>query len=139
MKVLQVKNDSEADKAIELMLGPDGHSCETTTYGEDAARLAQKNRRPAVRDVGFKERRSAARAKMLKRGQIVYNNGHCVIDCLVLNRSETGAALQPTQSSCAVLPKYPENFGLRFENEPSCNCVVCWQHGIKLGVRFVDE
>ena len=219
MQILQVEDDSEAAKAIELMLQSDGHSCETTTYGEDAVRLAQKNtydvilldvmlpdidgydviellreaevrtpvliltglvekndagaslgashclikpikrdelrngievameqgrkeqasRRPDVRDDGFEERRSAARTKTLKSGQIVYNNGHCVIDCLVLCLSEAGAALQPTQSSSADILKYPENFQLRFENEPSCNCEVCWQHGNKLGVRFVGE
>ncbi len=201
------------------MLQSDGHSCETTTYGEDAVRLAQKNtydvilldimlpyidgyeviellreaevrtpvliltglvdkndagaslgtshclikpikrdelrngievameqgrkeqasRRSDVRDVGFEERRSAARAKTLKSGQIVYNNGRCVIDCLILSRSEAGAALQPTQSSSADLLKYPENFQLRFENEPSRNCEVRWQRGNKLGVRFVGE
>ncbi len=43
MQILQVEDDSEAAKAIEFMLQSDGHSCETTTYGEDAVRLAQKN------------------------------------------------------------------------------------------------
>ena len=97
------------------------------------------DRRPDVRDGGFEERRSAARTKTLKSGQIVYNNGHCVIDCLVLCLSEAGATLQPTQSGSADILNLPENFQLRFKNEPSCNCEVCWQHGNKLGVRFVGD
>ena len=96
-------------------------------------------RRPDVRDGGFEERRSAARTKTLKSGQIVYNNGHCVIDCFVLGLSEAGATLQPTQSGSADILNLPENFQLRFKNEPSCNCEVCWQHGNKLGVRFVGD
>ena len=39
MQILQVEDDSEAAKAIEFMLQSDGHSCETTTYGEDAFKV----------------------------------------------------------------------------------------------------
>jgi len=41
------------------------------------------------------ERRSDSRSAMIKSGQIVYRAATCVMDCVILNLSDEGAALQP--------------------------------------------
>ncbi len=46
MQILQVEDDSETAKAVELMLQSDGHSCETTTYAK--TRCAWHKRTPTT-------------------------------------------------------------------------------------------
>jgi len=42
MNVLQVEDDHTAAQTVEMMLKSQGHSCETTAFGEAAVELAQK-------------------------------------------------------------------------------------------------
>ena len=71
--------------------------------------------------------------KILKSGQIVFHDGNCVIDCLVLEISESGAALKPTN-----LAECPKFFTLKISLGAAHSCEVCWRHGDKVGVRFLD-
>ncbi len=71
--------------------------------------------------------------KILKSGQIVFHDGNCVIDCLVLEISESGAALKPTN-----LLECPKFFTLKISLGAAHSCEVCWRHGDKVGVRFLD-
>ena len=77
-------------------------------------------------------RRNHARIRTLKGGQIVYNNANCVADCLILNMSDGGAALQATDAI-----DLPTRVTLKDKQGKSRDCEVCWQHGRKLGVRFI--
>jgi len=79
-------------------------------------------------------RRRHPRVRTLKRGQIIYKNSSCTIDCLILNVSDSGAALQP-----ADFVELPESFLLKREHGPTHRCEVCWRHGNKMGVRFVNQ
>ncbi len=79
------------------------------------------------------DRRRAPRARTIKGAQIVYNNGHCDLDCLVLSLSDSGAALQPQD-----MLNVPDSFVLRFRTGEIKQCQVCWRHADKLGVRFTD-
>jgi len=89
-------------------------------------------RREAPRDEAA-SRRQFPRVRTLKRGQIIYRNSSCVIDCLILNLSDGGAALQPND-----YVELPDSFLLKLEHGPTHRCEVCWRHGNKIGVRFLN-
>ena len=77
-------------------------------------------------------RRTHPRHLTLKSGQIVDRNAHYVTDCLILNLSADGAAIQ-----LADFFGVPTAFVLKVQNGESHDCEVCWQHGKKIGVRFL--
>lgn len=77
-------------------------------------------------------RRESPRIKTLKSGQIVFNNSTCSVDCLILNMSDGGAAIQPTDAH-----DLPRTFLLKILNGPTQQCEVCWRYENKLGVRFL--
>jgi DNA-binding response OmpR family regulator len=91
------------------------------------------DRRAALRDDDEESRRQQHRKRTLKSGQIVYNNANCIADCLILNLSEGGAALQ-----AADFFDVPSTFVLKVHHGETYRCEVCWQLGKKLGVRFVN-
>ena len=73
------------------------------------------------------------RGSMIKAGQILYDSGVFIMDCVVLNISDTGGALQPADAL-----RCPPNFTLKLEGRPAYRCEVCWRYRTKLGVRFLD-
>ncbi len=77
-------------------------------------------------------RRNDPRMRTLKAGQIIYNNANCIADCLILNMSDGGASLQ---ASDAI--ELPTRITLKEKQGKSYDCEICWQHGKKLGVRFI--
>ena len=79
------------------------------------------------------ERRDTRRTRTIKSGLIAFNQNQCDMDCLVLSLSDDGAALQPLD--CLNIP---DAFVLKIKDGSVHECQVCWRHGNKLGVRFVD-
>lgn len=79
-------------------------------------------------------RRQHRRIRTLKSGRIVSLDTTFVTSCLVINISDGGAALQPTE-----IMRLPSDFVLELQFGPAYRCRVCWRHGNKLGVRFVTE
>ncbi len=79
-----------------------------------------------------KVRRNHPRVRTLKGGQIIYNNANCIADCLILNMSDGGASLQATDTI-----DWPTQVTLKEKQGKTYKCEVCWQHGKKLGVRFI--
>jgi DNA-binding response OmpR family regulator len=218
MLVLQVEDDANTAKSVELMLKAEGHDCETAALGEEALRLAQEKdydlilldimlpdidgydvlRRLREKDISApvliqsglvdteegraglgvsesllkpfdkselsqrieavtggqrppaepetavtpepedsedgSERRRDTRSKTIKGGEIVYNQSNCIMDCVVISLSDGGAAIQPEDS--LILP---DQFTLRVRFGPTRDCEVCWRHGNKLGVRFLNN
>ncbi len=117
---------SELSERIQAALGRAAASARPETPRPD-----EFDRRSQSRD--DKTRRQHARVRTLKSGQIVYNNANCTADCLILNISDGGAALQ-----AADFIDFPSTFLLQVHHGPSYRCEVCWQHGKKLGVRFLN-
>lgn len=79
------------------------------------------------------ERRSSPRKKVLKGVKVVYNDGHCLLDCTVANLSDGGA--------CLDLPTFvplPERVTLRFDDGHEHEAQVVWSTSTRLGVRFVQ-
>ncbi len=117
---------NELDERIGAVMARVGQMAPTT--------LAYPNnydRRDDFRDDG-EVRRSHARIRTLKGGQIIYNNANCVADCLILNLSDSGAALQATDAITL-----PTRVTLKEKRGKSYQSEICWQHGKKLGVRFI--
>jgi hypothetical protein len=76
------------------------------------------------------ECRSALRRRMLKAGKIEF--GSSVIDCVVKNVSETGAALD-VESPIGI----PERFDLFVHQDQSLRAAhVVWRKERRIGIRF---
>jgi hypothetical protein len=78
------------------------------------------------------ERRQSRRAKSIRGGQIVYQDGNCVMDCLILDLSDSGARIRP-----ADLIKCPSSFTLRMTDGSARRCVVVRRSPSELGLRFL--
>ncbi len=117
---------NELDERIDAVMARVDQMAPTTPAHPD-----NYDRRNDFRDDG-EIRRSHARMLTLKGGQIIYNNANCVADCLILNLSNGGAALQATDAITL-----PTLITLKDKRGKSYQCEICWQHGKKLGVRFI--
>jgi len=80
------------------------------------------------------ERRGISRQRVLKKGLIVFNNGHASIGCQLLDVSDSGAKLLPADVlSC------PGEFVLKVQPGQRRQCKIMWRKGSVLGVRFLDS
>jgi len=78
------------------------------------------------------DRRDGSRQRVLKKALIVFNNGHSTVGCHILDISEVGAKLLPTDvASC------PREFALKALTGEPRQCEVIWRRGGALGVRFL--
>ena len=82
----------------------------------------------------FVERRERARARVLRRGKIVYNNGRVSLGCVLLDLSPCGAQLR-TDDWMSM----PEKFELQIENGPSHLVEVRHRGMDRSGVQFIDR
>ncbi len=80
-----------------------------------------------------KDRRVATRKRTLIKAQLVFNDSHCQMDCTVLDISETGAKIRPTD-----LTSLPARFELRIHFGKAHACEVVRRSANYLGVRFLD-
>ena len=80
------------------------------------------------------DRRRSPRTKTIKGGEIVFNDNQCLSECVILDMSEGGAALQPSDAL-----NFPPRFLLRFKFGPTYACEVCWKKANKIGIRFLDH
>ena len=78
------------------------------------------------------EQRMSPRRRVLKGAKIAFEGGSAVIDCLVRNLSETGAALQ-VESPVGI----PAEFELILGNNQAHHCRVVWRKKASIGVKFV--
>ncbi len=91
------------------------------------------DRRTAPRDVN-EGRRKHARIKTLKSAQVILEESGGTRDCIVINMSDGGAAIQLTGKL-----DMPQTFRLKIQQGPAQPCEVCWRHGNKLGIRFLHD
>ncbi|WP_152045894.1 PilZ domain-containing protein [Aureimonas psammosilenae] len=96
--------------------------------------LIHEQPKPFADAVDDAERRIAPRTKVLKRGQVVFNNNFSTFDCIVRNISATGALL--TLDDAAHLPK---EFGLRIGDDRTLRPArLVYRRGALAGIRFLD-
>jgi hypothetical protein len=80
------------------------------------------------------ERRQFPRNHVLRRGQVVFRNGHSAIECIVLDLSMGGARLR-----VADWLGLPPQFELRLEHGPARAAEVRYRDMTSTGVRFVES
>lgn len=79
------------------------------------------------------ERRNAVRAKTLRTGLIIYDEGRCTMSCMILETSSTGAKLRPQDPIWL-----PDNFSLRLPDGTRRHCDVARKDRTDVGVRYAD-
>ena len=84
------------------------------------------------------EHRAAPRHRVLKGARIVFNGGHSSGEVVIRDLSDTGAKIK-----LADLWVVPARFDLLILNpntgvSETRTCEKRWQHGVFLGVRFLD-
>ena len=86
----------------------------------------------AVAEASITNRRAHPRRRALKNALIVFNAGHCTMKCHILEVSESGAKLVPTDPLLC-----PTEFLLKPQIGPARECEVVWRKGTHVGVRYV--
>ncbi len=81
---------------------------------------------------GDPNRREHPRHATLKSGTIVDDGTGDETACVVMNLSDSGAALRVNDGFVC-----PQEFTLKIQSEPTRRCQVCWRHGAKIGVKFL--
>ena len=79
------------------------------------------------------ESRTSKRLTTLKKGKIIFNDGHSVLECTVRNTSQTGAGLQ-----LACFTELPRIVTLVVEGGAKRLCEVVWSANDKVGVKYID-
>jgi PilZ domain-containing protein len=79
------------------------------------------------------ERRKYPRSHVLRRGNIVFRNGHSAVGCIVLDVSSGGARLKVRDWM-----GLPDVFELRIENGPARQVEVRYRDLETTGVQFAD-
>ncbi len=75
------------------------------------------------------------RARVFKKGKMVFENGYRSVPCVVRNISDGGALLEFEQAFLM-----PKEFDLHIELEDyEVSCERRWEDGLKCGVQFVGE
>jgi hypothetical protein len=67
----------------------------------------------------------------MKSALIIFQQGHCSMRCRILDLSETGSLLAPTDVLLC-----PRKFVLKPDVGEPQNCEVRWRKADRLGVRF---
>jgi len=78
------------------------------------------------------ERRHSARAKTLRNGLIIYDQGRCTMTCTILELSAEGAKLRP-QDAIWV----PPSFDLKLPDGSRRHCDVVRKDRNDIAVRYV--
>ncbi|MGI4794493.1 MAG: PilZ domain-containing protein [Janthinobacterium lividum] len=80
------------------------------------------------------ERRASTRARSFLGGNIIFNNRHSTLDCIIRNYSASGARLQVPNSHLA-----PDEFDLHITQKQETRRVrATWRSGDGLGIVFLD-
>ena len=77
------------------------------------------------------DRRNAARRRVLRSAQIIFNDRAAVIDCVIRDLSERGACIK-VESPWGI----PDSFELVLEAASFRDCRVAWRKPTLIGVEF---
>ena len=78
------------------------------------------------------DRRYGPRRRVLKGALIVFNGGHCTLGCQILDMSETGALVRPSDILLC-----PSEFVLQPRVGSPRYCEVVWRKTDMVGVRYI--
>lgn len=105
----------------------------TTPVQEAPPEAEPKVKAPGPGPAPVQERRADTRRNVLRSAEISGADSDQVMDCVLLNLSDTGGALKPADP-----PHCPSRFSLKISNGLSYDCEVCWRYRDKVGVRFLE-
>jgi len=83
-------------------------------------------------ELEVRERRQAIRQKTIGPASIGFRDGNCSMDCVVLDLSDYGAKIQPTDVTVC-----PDRFTLATKDGGRFDCLVVWRHDERVGVKFL--
>ena len=78
------------------------------------------------------QRRQSPRRQVIKGALIIFKQGNCSMRCRILDLSDTGAMLAPTD-----IVLCPREFVLKPDVGESRNCEVKWRKPDRIGVQFL--
>ena len=78
------------------------------------------------------DRRHDPRRRVLKSAMIVFNGGHCTLGCQILDVSDTGAMVRPSDIFLC-----PAEFVLRPRVGSARDCEIVWRNNDRVGVRYI--
>lgn len=79
-----------------------------------------------------RERRQAIRRNMTGPASINIHNGNRSMDCVVLDWSDYGARIRPSDAALC-----PDKFILTTKDSGRFDCLVVWRHDERIGVKFL--
>jgi hypothetical protein len=77
------------------------------------------------------ERRNYPRRRALQKAVIVYNSGHSIMRCQIIDMSDTGAKLMPADNALC-----PREFVLKLQSGEARHCAVMWRKESQIGVQY---
>lgn len=78
--------------------------------------------------------RRASRKRTLRPAVMAFHGGKSLVECVVLDLSDTGARLQPLDT---VSP--PDEFVLELSDGRAFLCEMVWREASLIGVAFKDD
>lgn len=82
----------------------------------------------------LEHRKTSERSKQLKKVQIIFNNGNCIIDAVLRNISENGARIEVQHPQ-----EIPDEFTLKFTSDYTTkSCQIAWRDNKSIGLRLVS-
>ena len=76
--------------------------------------------------------RQGARRRVLKSALIVFNGGHCTLGCQILDLSDSGAMIRPSDIFLC-----PGEFVLQPRVGAARDCEVVWRRSDKVGLQYI--
>ena len=83
-------------------------------------------------ELEVRERRQAIRRKTTGPASISVHNENCSMDCVVLDWSDYGARIRPSEVAIC-----PDKFTLTTKDGDCFDCLVVWRHDERIGVKFI--
>ena len=90
------------------------------------------NPRDALLGTDVSDRRRGDRQRVLKSATIIFNRGHCALSCHILDISNTGAKVKPSDVLLC-----PGEFVLQPRVGSARACEVVWRRSDNVGVRYI--
>lgn len=116
-------------------LPPQGLRQVLTAMDADALRDALDAKTAQAEEAaGAQEHRAAARTRTLRGGKIVFNNRMSLVDCHIVDISETGCRV--SVANAAIVPQYFTLHVLAGNTEHECE--VVWRKPDELGLHFLE-
>jgi hypothetical protein len=98
------------------------------------AEIARWQRGQRVEDQGMQQKRAFPRYDVEIEGRLIFADGSCVLDCMIMDISESGARIKTALDVAAP----PRVYLWQAKTATVFECEVRWQERKLIGLLFVD-